>query len=184
MGTNNQSFEFHQRPLHSAKGLIGTPVYFFQDKTRRLCSYWDASTFIYVDIFWLQASIQQTSFQQHGVTSHTAWLSYDIIGRLFWVRIISWNANIAWALRSRDLSVCDYIFWRHLKNAVYQINPPNLIPYPAHGSDRNKHRQHLEDTLRCAMLLHNRLTECLGQNWQQLSDVIVKNYFHFWTKYV
>lgn len=46
MGTNNQPFEFHQRPLYSAKGLIGMPVYFFQDKTRRRRSYWDASTFI------------------------------------------------------------------------------------------------------------------------------------------
>lgn len=71
MSTNNRPFEFHQRPLHSAKGLIGMPVYFFQDKTRRLRSYWDASTFI-SQHFLAPSDIQQTSFQQDGVTSHTA----------------------------------------------------------------------------------------------------------------
>lgn len=154
MGTNNQPFEFHQRPLHSAKGFIGTPVYFFQDKTRRLRSYWDASTFIcrHFSAPSLHSLIQRLIFSRpvfnkmespHTLPDYLMTSSGDF----FWVRIISWNANIAWALRSRDLSVCGYVFWRHLKNAVYQINPPNLIPYPAHGSDRSKHRQHLGEPI-------------------------------------
>lgn len=141
MGTNNQTFEFHQRPLHSAKGLIGMPVYFFQDKTRRLRSYWDALTFIMSTLFGSKPPFSRPVFNRlespHTLPDYLTTSSGDF----FWVRIISWNANIAWALRSR------YIFWRHLKNAVYQINPPNLIPYPANGSHRSKHRQHVGEPI-------------------------------------
>lgn len=74
MGTNNQPFEFHQRPLHSAKGLIGMPVYFFQDKTRQGGSALTGTRQrLYVDIFRLQASILLSNARYSADQFSTGW---------------------------------------------------------------------------------------------------------------
>jgi hypothetical protein len=86
------------------------------------------------------------------------------VKRLFGDRIILRNANIAWTLRSPDLSVCDFFLWGHLKNLAQlktQIEE-NIANIP-------------ENTLRRAMQnLQNRLTECVQRNRQHLTDVIFK----------
>lgn len=117
--------------------------------------------------------IQHTWFQQDGATSHTARQSMAAVKRLFGDRIISRNANIAWPPRSPDLSVCDFFLWGHLKSIVYQTKPRTLAQLKTQIEEEIANIP--GDTLRRAMQnLQNRLTECVRQNGQHLTDVIFK----------
>lgn len=180
--------QLHQRPLHSTKvtvwcavschGVIGP--YFFEDERGTAVTVTSERYVNMLETFlaprlhtFPNLDIQHTWFQQDGATSHTARQSMAAVKRLFGDRIISRNANIAWPPRSPDLSVCDFFLWGHLKSIVYQTKPRTLAQLKTQIEEEIANIP--GDTLRRAMQnLQNRLTECVRQNGQHLTDVIFK----------
>ena len=66
-------------------------------------------------------------FQQDGATSHTAFVTINLIKETFGERLIFRNDSINWSPRSCDLTPLDYVFfWGYVKSLFYADKPTTL----------------------------------------------------------
>ncbi len=117
--------------------------------------------------------LSRTSFQQDGVTCHTATETMLLLEKMFHNRMILKNTQILWPSRSPDLSVCDFFLWGYLKSRVYENKPKDLEEIT------NEIRRHTE-AIPKAMLTKvyesfvQRLQNCIENEGKHLSNIIFK----------
>ena len=65
-------------------------------------------------------------FQQDGVACHTAAAALDVLRPVFKDCIISRRADVAWPLRSCDLTPLDYYLWGAVKHKCNADKPETI----------------------------------------------------------
>ena len=73
-----------------------------------------------------EEDIGNISFQQDGVSCHTAEATLDVLRPVFEDRIISRRADFVWPPLSCDLTPLDYGLWGAVKDKCY-VNKPETI---------------------------------------------------------
>lgn len=64
-------------------------------------------------------------FQHDGCPAHNTREVQIFLVETFGDRIISNSGPVRWPARSPDLTPLDFFLWGHVKNEVYEFDPPN-----------------------------------------------------------
>ena len=73
-----------------------------------------------------EKGIGNISFQQDGITCHTAEATFDVLRPDFEDRIISRRAEVVWPHRNCDLTLLDYYLWGAVKDKCYADKPKTI----------------------------------------------------------
>ena len=71
--------------------------------------------------------IDDTWFQQDGVTCHTANITIDLLHTVFENRIISRNSDVNCPPWSCDLPRLNYFLWEVVKDKCHTNHPPTIV---------------------------------------------------------
>lgn len=182
--------ELHERPLHSPKVTVWCCIsefgvwgpYFFQDNgatvtvnANRYCVMLENFLRPRVDALVGEHGQEHVWFQQDGATAHTARRSMAILREMFPGHVVSLRGDIGWPPYSPDLTPCDFFLWGYLKEKVYQHRPQTLevlretIIQEIAAISPEMIRRVMEN-------YRERLTECINNGGEHLSDVIFKTH--------
>ena len=113
--------------FHSG-GVIG-PYFFVDENDRHVTVNGERYRAILEDYLWPELdelNINDMCFQQDGVTSHTAYVTIDLLKGKLGERVISRNGLVEWPPRSCDLTPLDFFLWDYVKSLVYANKPATL----------------------------------------------------------
>jgi hypothetical protein len=111
--------------------------------------------------------------QRDCAAAHTARISMQTVREIFLKHVMSRFGDIAWPLRSPDLSACDFFLWGYLKQKVY-VNRPHTIQ-DVKDNIRAEISQIPQNMLQKVMnSVRRRVELCLNSGGARLSDVIFK----------
>lgn len=66
-------------------------------------------------------------FQHDGCPAHNSREVQTLLRNTFGERIISNSGPVLWPARSPDLTPLDFYLWGHVKNEMYEFDPPEEI---------------------------------------------------------
>lgn len=66
-------------------------------------------------------------FQQDGCPAHNYRAVKDLLRRTFGDKLISNGGPIPWPARSPDITPLDFFLWGHVKNEVFEFEPPETL---------------------------------------------------------
>lgn len=66
-------------------------------------------------------------FQQDGCPAHNSREVQIFLSETFGERLISNSGPVRWPARSPDITPLDFYLWGHVKNEIYEFDPPENI---------------------------------------------------------
>ena len=108
----------------SAKSIISP--YFFRDDARRTTTVTGENYLEMLQELRKNASVENCYFQQDGAPVHYARKVRDYLNQFFPDRWIGRRGPLEWAVRSSDLTPCDFFLLGFLNSKVYSTLPQNL----------------------------------------------------------
>lgn len=120
------------------------------------------------------AQFQRLWFQQDGCPAHNTMAVRTILSEQFGDKVISNNGPVAWPARSPDITPLDFYLWGHIKNEVYELDPPvnqNILEDRVRDSFNTVNRNTLSRVIAKVLKNCHKCRSVNGRHFSHLNDV-------------